>query len=271
MIIDRTYDLLSSRYGNLIEELTIADVRVGLFLTAVKLSDGSIGTASSLEDDHPFRLKADRDFGEFTPLKIKNRTVKELFESNKPTRLVSSLRVAVLSAISSGIISNGNYRIIEGDPVSMIDLGGRKNVTIVGAFQSYIQKISETRNNLKVLELRKSALLPEQEKYFVPAEEYKNILPETDILIITGQTLVNKTIDELLLSIRPGAEVVVTGPSGSILPDILFERGVTMIGASRYIKPGLVFEAVSQAGMGYHLFEYCAIKITVLPGDGPKA
>jgi uncharacterized protein (DUF4213/DUF364 family) len=118
-----------------------------------------------------------------------------------------------------------------------------------------------------VLELNENALAPEQKKYYAPAGEYKKILPESDIVIITGQTLVNRTIDDLLSVIAEGTQVVVTGPSSNIIPDILFKNKVSIIGAVRITDPEVLFDVVSEGGTGYHLFEYCARKICILKGD----
>ena len=145
-----------------------------------------------------------------------------------------------------------------------------KTITIVGAFHSYIRKISDTSNKLFVLEKNKEALASEYKKFFVEADEYKTILPVSDVVIITGQTLVNNTIDELLHAISPGTQVIVTGPSGSIIPDILFENKVNIIGASRITKPDILFDIVSEGGTGFHLFEYCARKICILKGNGTQ-
>lgn len=265
MIIEKTYNLLRTGYSGKFESLSIADVRIGLHLVAVQLSDGSIGTAAALEEDHPFSSKEERDFGEFTPLKIRGQKISELFEYTKTSKIISSLKTACLSAISTGIISSGKYKVIEHcDPVDLIDLNQEKTITIVGAFQSYISKISQTSNRLHVLEFNESALKPEQRKYFVPAKEYMTVIPRSDIVIITGQTLVNNTIDDLLNVVSKGTTVIVTGPSGNIIPDVLFENKVNIIGAVRIIRPELVFDIVSEAGLAYHLFKYCAAKISVL-------
>jgi uncharacterized protein (DUF4213/DUF364 family) len=130
--------------------------------------------------------------------------------------------------------------------------------------------ISGTSNKLHVLELNEGALPPDQKKYFVPADEFRSVLPESDIVLITGQTLVNRTIDDLLSAVRQGAQVAVTGPSSGILPDVLFSNGVTMIGTLRIDKPEILFDIVAQGGMGYHLFKYCARKICILKPDGQK-
>ena len=95
----------------------------GIYLTAVRLSDNSYGTSSTHTDDQPFCLKSNRDFGDFTPLKIRGKKVLDVIETKKGTATLSSLRIAVLNAISSKIISSGNYSIIEDcDPIELVDL-----------------------------------------------------------------------------------------------------------------------------------------------------
>jgi uncharacterized protein (DUF4213/DUF364 family) len=271
MIIDQTYDLLRSWYRDKLNDLIITDVRIGKYLTAVRLSDNSLGTSATLTDNNPVCAKSNRDFGDLTPLRIRGQKVPDILETSKETGTILSLKTAVLSAISSGIISSGRYRVVENcDPVQLLDLNSPKTITIVGAFQSYIRKIRETDNKLHVLELSESALTQEQKRFFVPAGLYDKVIPVSDILIITGQTLVNRTIDDLLAAVTPGTQVVVTGPSSNILPDILFANKVSVIGAIRITRPEILFDLVSEGGTGYHLFQYCAQKICILKGDGAQ-
>ena len=265
MILEKTYALLKTRYKNQIENLTISDVRIGVFLSAVLLSDGSCGVSSSVTDSHSFCDKKNRDFGDFSPSKIKGQNVITLLETNKKSNTIDTLKIAVLNAISSKLLTTADYRIIENcDPIDLIELDSNKTITVVGGFQTYIQRISETNNKLYVLELNENALSEEQKQFYIPAEQYANILPASDIVIITGLTLVNNTIEGLLSSISPKTQVVVTGPSSSIIPDILFENGVSIIGATRITNPDLCFQVVGEGGAGYHLFEYCAQKICIL-------
>ncbi len=265
MIIEQTLDLLKSKYWDKIEELTIADVRIGLFLTAVRLSDGSCGTSATFVDNYPHCTKSKRDFGDFTPLKIRGQRVCDLFETEKESNTITTLKIAVLNAISSNIISSGNYKILENcDPVDLLDLSTKKTITIVGAFQSYIRRISETENRLYVLELNENALNEEQQQFYIPANDYNKVFPDSDIIIITGLTLVNNTIDNLLAAVPEKAVVIVTGPSGSVIPDILFANKVNIIGATRITKPDILFDVIGEAGSGFHLFEYCAQKICII-------
>lgn len=265
MIADQTYNLLKTRYYDRIENLTVDEVRIGLFMTAVRLSDGSSGVSSSCGYSYQSCANSDRDFGEFTPLKIRGRRAIDILESKKNIPTVACMRNAVLSAISSGIVSSGNYNIVENtDPIQLLDLDSPKKICIVGAFHSYIRKIAETKNSLRVLELSEDHFAPEHRHFFAAADDYKEILPESNVVIITGQTLVNNTIDDLLSVISEGTYVILSGPSSSLIPDVLFENKVSVIGSTRITKPELLLDLVSEGAGGYHLFEYCAQKICIM-------
>ncbi len=265
MIIEQTYNLLISKYKDKIYNLTISDIRIGLFLTAVRLSDNSIGTSSTFADEYLHCVKTNRNYGDFSPLNIRGKKVTDLLETDKESNIILTLKIAVLNAISSGIISRGNYNIVKDcDPFDLIDLQGDKTITIVGAFHSYIRKIAETPNKLYILELNENALADEHKKYYVPAEEYEKVFHKSDIIIITGLTLVNKTIDNLLTAIPDKALAIVVGPSSSIIPDLLFDNNINIIGSTRITKPDVLFDLISEAGGGYHLFDYCAQKICIL-------
>lgn len=263
-IISQTLDLLKSKYAARIAQLAISDVRIGAMMTAVRLSDGSCGIASTVLDDGPNCDKDQRDFGDFSPTRIKGRSVLELFETQKKINVLGTLRIAALNAISSQVLQSGGYRVLDDtDPLDLVDLSSGKTVCVVGAFHSYIKKLAAGDHKLSVLELKEQALLPEHRHLFVPAAEYPRVLPDCDIVIITGYTLVNNTFDGLLQAVSPGARVIVTGPSSSLIPDVLFANGVELIGATRVTDPAALFEVVGEAGSGYHLFRYCARKICI--------
>ena len=85
MILEDTLNLLKSKYKIYFENLIITDIRIGLYLTAVKLSDDSYGIASTLSNDILVNnAKKLRDFDIFSPSRIKGEKVKTLFETTKP-------------------------------------------------------------------------------------------------------------------------------------------------------------------------------------------
>jgi uncharacterized protein len=268
MIIQQTLDFLRSHDGERMDSLVVEDVRIGPYLTAVKLSDGSAGVASTLSDNSSHCHRNKRRFGEFSPLHIRHRHVTDLLLSDDKPPLMRSLQLAALNALSAPWIENGAHRVYyDTDPVDMLDLGEGKQIVMVGAFLSYIRKLVAGNHSLKVLEFSSDALAPEHRALFVSSEKASEVIPDADLVIITGMTLLNQTADELLGMTGRHQQVVVTGPSGGIIPDVLFDRNVGLIGATLVTDADRLLDLVGEAGAGYHLFHYCARKICISPGQ----
>ncbi|MDD2635177.1 MAG: DUF364 domain-containing protein [Bacteroidales bacterium] len=265
MIINQTYQTILHNNQSKIDKLVIKRLIFGVNMTAVVLSDNSIGVASTLFQKRSRPHKQNRYYGDFSPSKYCNQKVSDLFKFGRSSDLIDSLRIAVLNAISSKQVEAANYKIIYNtDPIDLINIDTNKSITLVGAFRSYIDLISKTSAKLKVLELDENIFIEEHKKFYIPAEEYKTILPNSDIIIITGLTLVNNTIDGLLSAAKKESQVIVVGPSANVLPDILFKNGVDIIGATRYNNPDLLFMLIQEGANAYHLFKYCAQKICII-------
>jgi uncharacterized protein (DUF4213/DUF364 family) len=99
----------------------------------------------------------------------------------------------------------------------------------------------------------------------VPARRAPEVLPSADTVIITGSSIANGTIDRLLACVDPASRVAVVGPTGSILPDALFRRGVAMVSGALITDADQALEILSEGGSAYHLYETCARKVNLLP------
>jgi uncharacterized protein len=266
MIIQETYDLLKYSYADIFKNTTIEKVVIGIYFTAVKLSSGFAGVAKTEIDRHCCNsYKHKRNFGDFSPGKIHGQKIIDLFEQAESSDILRNIWLAVLNAVSSEIIAKSSYHVIEDkDPIDLVDLEQQKNICIVGAFQSYINKIAAKRNKLSVLELNIDAFDENQKKFYIPAEKYAETFLCSDIIIITGATLANNTLDSLLASIPEHAQTILVGPSSSFVPDILFRHKVNIIGSTKILDPEKMFTLIAEGGTGYHLFEYCAKKICIV-------
>jgi len=266
MIINETYQFIKSEHAEIFRSTTIEKVVIGIYFTAVKLSSGFAGMAKTEVDSHCCNsYKHKRSFGDFSPGKIQGQKILDLFEVAEKSSILDSVRLAVLNAISAEIISKGTYHVIEDkDPIELIDLNGEKTICIVGAFQSYINKIATTQNKLFVLELNENAFEEDQKQFYVPAEQYAKTFAQSDVIIITGSTLANKTIDTLLESIPEHAQTILVGPSSSLVPDMLFKHHVNVIGSTKILDTEMMFTMIAEGGTGYHLFKCCAKKICIV-------
>jgi len=267
MIINETLDLIKLHHNNLFESATIEKVVVGFFFTGVKLSNGYCGLVKTEIDPAIARSNyREKDLNSFSPGNITGKRLVDLFNYKGSSIPVETIKLAALNAISAEITDRSNHTIIEDkDPIELIDLSNKKTICIVGAFQSYIKKIAPTSNKLMVLELNKEALADDQKKYYVPSNQAAKAFSQSDIIFITASALANNTIDDLLNIIPTQKQIVVVGPSGSILPDVLFNKNVDIIGTTKILNAEKMFEVISEAGAGYHLFaKACAKKICIV-------
>jgi uncharacterized protein len=266
MIIEETLEIIKIKYGHRYNTVTIEQLVAGIYFTAVKLSSGYSGLAfTNLNSPDCCTQNRNKGFGEFTPGNFKGRKVADLFDLPDQSCFIKTIQLAVMNAISAELIAESDYRIIENqDPVELIDFQGKKRVSVVGAFLSYIKKIAETKCTLHIVELNEAAVPDEYKQYLVSSQQADEAISQSDIVIITGASLANDTLDKLLELIPLKTRVIVVGPTSSLLPDVLFVRGVNLIGATRITDTEKMLELVAQGAAGFHLFRTCAAKICLV-------
>jgi uncharacterized protein (DUF4213/DUF364 family) len=102
----------------------------------------------------------------------------------------------------------------------------------------------------------------------VPPEKANEVISKADFLIITGTTVLNDTLEGILKQVRPGAEVILVGPTASMLPDAFFERGVKAVGSITVSEPDKLLDILAEAGSGYHFYGKSAERLVVRQKNG---
>lgn len=72
-----------------------------------------------------------------------------------------------------------------------------------------------------------------------------------DNLSITVVTLLNDTLEEILSIKKSGADVIVVGPTISMSPKALFDRGASCAGGIYTMHANEFLGVIAQAGSGY--------------------
>ena len=115
--------------------------------------------------------------------------------------------------------------------------GSGARVAVVGHFP-FLSKLKEIADELWVLELHPS-------EGDLPADAAAQVIPQADVVALTGTSLLNRTFDGLMRLCRQDAFVVVLGATTPLSP-VLFEVGVDAIAGTRVIDPAKAALAVSQ-------------------------
>jgi len=266
MIVRETFELIKSKLGERFNQIKIEQLVAGVHFTAVKLSGGFAGVASTnLNSVESCISNRERGFGNFTPGNFQGNSIAALFSHDDESVFIETVRLAVMNALSAELIAESAYHIIRNcDPIELVDLHGSKRICMVGAFLSYLKKIAGTGNPLQVVELDQSAMPDEFRQYYIPFHHATEAISQSEIIIITGASLANNTLDSLLGMAPSTAQVILVGPTGSLLPDLLFDRGVNIVGATRLTDADRTLQLVAEGAAGFHLFRYCAEKICIL-------
>jgi len=228
-------NLLDDLLANLPDDVAVRSVLVGAHWTVV--CSTSCGLASTIAGDpqdgssrKPHGHERVRDVG---CLHLKSaRELAEYARSDNP--LEAGLGVAAINSLLD--VDERNAVEINAGEV-LAEQGRGKNVALVGHFP-FIPKLRDQVGQLWVIEQR-----PSEGEY--PAQAAADVIPQADVVAITGTALINHTLDELLALCRPDALVMVLGPSTPLSP-VLFEHGATIISGACVVDEAAVMCTVSQ-------------------------
>ena len=96
-----------------------------------------------------------------------------------------------------------------------------KNLMVVGHFP-FVDTMRSTVRNLWVMEKKPGA-------EYLSEEEGYELLPEADVVAITGSSLINHTFERIVSNCRSGSFKVMLGPT-TPLSTVLFDYGLDAIG-----------------------------------------
>ena len=119
----------------------------------------------------------------------------------------------------------------------LIERGRGKRVVIVGHFP-FTPEVEAAAEQLWVLERR-------PRPGDLPAEKAPEIIPQADLVAITGTTIINHSLDELLPLCREDAFVMVMGGSTPVTP-LLFDFGVDAVAGTVLVEPEAALLAAAQ-------------------------
>jgi uncharacterized protein (DUF4213/DUF364 family) len=223
-------DLLATLPG---ERVALRDVRIGPFWTAVWTERGA-GLASTQRDAHTSHGDSlIRWAGDL--LDHDARELAGLLCSSSP------MEAALGMAAANGLLDVDEEKLTNRNASEeIIERGRNKRVAIVGHFP-FIPTVRQAVRQLDVLELHPG---PGE----LPPAAMAEVIPQADVVAITGTSLINHTFDALIQQCRPEAFVLVLGPT-TPLSAVLFDYGVDLIAGTQVIDSATALRVASQGAI----------------------
>lgn len=269
MILAETVDIVRERLKPALNEITIDRAVVGIFFTGVKLSTGHAGSCASPIKEIPEAVCCPSSAMAMPfPGKMRGRkAVDFLDEVTGTTGVRRALGISVLNALAQAVSEQGYDPSIEVlrdvDAFDAAEVAVGEKAVVVGAFVPFLRGLRKLGVEYCVLEKDSSTLKPVEMPYFREADRASEVVPGADVLFITGTTLINDTLDDLIALASPSARIVVVGPTVSMIPDAFFSRGCTILGGVEITDPDAFLDVLAEGGSGYHFFGRSAHKVSL--------
>ena len=253
-------DVLDALGTSAVEHLRIARAVLGIFFTGVQLDNGVGGLCATPVKSVPEAVCCPSSARAMpVPGRIAGRSAAEVLRDlYRPQDLRRALAIATLNALAETLWQRDGpppgARVVAGDAFDALAIAPSQRVALVGAFPPYLRALRRSGQPFHVLELDPATLKPEELPFFAPAERAPEVVAEADVLITTGTTLVNGTLDGLLRHLRRGAQAAVVGPTATLRAAPFARRGVTVVGGTRVHAPAELLDLLAEGGSGYHFF-----------------
>jgi uncharacterized protein (DUF4213/DUF364 family) len=268
-ILDETIATIGTILGSELEEITIERAVVGLFFTGVKLSNGTTGASATPIKSIPEAVCCPSSAMAMPfPGKLAGRRAADVArEALSGHGIRRAVGIAAVNALADCCWQRRPHPDVElqhgVDAFDATDIRHGDNVVVVGAFVPFLKELKRRGQAFLVLEQDPSTLKADELPFFRPAEQAAEILPDADVVLITGSTLVNNTLEHLLALTRPDARVTVVGPTVGMLPDAFLARGADVLGCVRITEPDAFLDLLAEGGSGYHFFGRSAQKLVL--------
>jgi uncharacterized protein len=245
-------EILRSILASLKTDAPIEEVRRGLHWNAV-VSAGC-GLSSSMSQDacctgqEESLLGSKSSFTEMSALELAEYSLSDDLGA-------SSLGVAAINSLIE--VRGEEYSGVDGLDL-IYEVGKGKNISIIGHFP-YLEKLSTVAKNLWIIEKH-------PQPGDITEEGGKECLPISDIVVISGTTLINHTLSGILSLCKGGSVRMLLGPSTPMTP-VLFDYGIDILSGSTVTDRAIVLKHISEGADFMRLKKTGAVRFLSMVKD----
>src|SRR5271168_900572 len=268
-IIEETLAAIGEILGRELDDIRVERVVVGLFFTGVKLDNGVAGACATPIKTIPEAVCCPSS-AMTMPFsgKLRGRraadVAREALSAHGIRRAIGIAAVNALADCCWRHRPHPEVEIRDGlDAFDATDIRSGDRVVVVGAFVPFLKELKRRSQSFLVLEQDSATLKADELPFFRPAEQAAEILPNADVALITGATLVNNTLENLLALVRPETRVTIVGPTVGMLPDAFMARGADVLGCVKITDADAFLDLMAEGGSGSHFFGHSAQKLVL--------
>lgn len=215
---------------------------------AIELEDGSFGLSYILLGRTLDRLLADHGSGRGEALAGADplALAQGLAGGDEVGRAVA---LAAINALTDSVWRRLGYQPPPaGNSLGDVVLGPGDHLGMIGFFPPLVRRIDDAGGRLTVVEMNTGMVARQRARFpGVHVTLDRHALATCNTVVGTSTMLLNDTLDDMLAATPRATRFAVIGPSAGLWPDVLFERGVTLLGGTR-VADGQAFADAMTAG-----------------------
>jgi hypothetical protein len=217
----------------------VKEVRIGLGYTAVLLDDTGLGLAYTFNGQQSIHsCKLLNNLRPLTP-----RPASDLLKLLRSEDLVEA---AVGLATANALANRKRSGLRYGDILNDLNLNDQDRLGMVGMFAPLLPEIKKSGAELKIFDLETDKIKEDQ---LYPAQKAFELLPECNKVIITGTSLINKTLPGLLNVLQQGnRDLILLGASTPLLPEAFTDTPITILSGVIPLQNEKIMDIISWAG-----------------------
>src|SRR5260370_23786306 len=196
-ILHETIAAIAAILGRELAGITVERAVIGLFFTGVKLSNGIAGACATPIKTIPEAVCCPTSAMAMPfPGKLRGRSALDLAtEALGDHGIRRAVGIAAMNALADTCWHRRPHPQTELrlgiDAFDATEIRPGDQVVVVGAFVPFLRELKRRHQPYLVLERDPATLKPEELPFFRPAEQATTVVPEADVLMITGTTLIN--------------------------------------------------------------------------------
>ncbi|MGA1840942.1 MAG: Rossmann-like domain-containing protein [bacterium] len=231
-ILNQIFNIASDNASSII----VTDVRIGLGYIAVLLENNQAGLAYTFREDF---IEGCSLLHGSLPL-----AGKKALELLRFLNSDHSIKTAVGLATVNALMNNQKPGMNTGDVIRNIEIRPGDQIGMVGLFTPLIAHLKDKGASLKIFEQNPKRQTDET----LPIQYMKDELPKCQVAIITSTSLLNQTIEDLLILTKGCREVVMLGPSTPLIPEAFKDTPASWLSGVIIVNSNQILRIVSEGG-----------------------
>ncbi|MHA1488624.1 MAG: Rossmann-like domain-containing protein [Promethearchaeota archaeon] len=173
--------------------------------------------------------------------------------------IARSVGIGAINALSQLIIDDARkeqyFKYLNKDMLKLLPLNKDTKVGMVGRIRPFVKFLAKNSARLTIVDDNPAIPVGQQVQNAILTRNLEEI-EDSDIVIITGSTVIEHSLEMVLKVVKDAVFKVIVGPTASWIPDASFKLGIDAVGGMRFKELDKAFRVIMEGGGTMNFTKY---------------